>query len=300
MSVCALALGCAAQEPFCPSQVICDGPDCQPDTSSCIDFDEAAELARNPYSGVKILTVITDPLNTGAAIPSAENDDATCKAGTCYVRRAGAVSIRVTGSPGQMFKNWSGCSDGTEPILKLSAITRDTQCVAHLVPYYLTAHASTRGWYRSHVQITSSEGCNATDSCVTRYGGSFTFVAPSSPSYQFLGWSGCSDAKELAVTLENLVESPPECVAQYRVIASSVSWSAVGPGSVRATATGPDFVCDDHHCDVPLHERLTLEATADEGATFQAWSCATTTDTTLTIEDITQARSCQAFFEPAP
>jgi hypothetical protein len=296
MMACGVVLGCAPhEEAFCPSNIVVE-PDAGIEPASCITFEEASELANDPYSGVHTLTVSRDPPNTAAAIPTASNEDATCRGDTCYVRKRGKVAIVATPSPGQRFLNWSGCSDSTDSRLELTNLRADTECVAHFVPQFIVVTAGVTGFYDQHVQLTSSIGCSATNSCLTTYGGSMTLVAPSNASFQFLGWSGCSTSKELTITLDNLTQSTM-CMAHYRVIGHEVTWSAGEGGSVRLVASGgPDNACSEGRCTVIEHGNITIEALPDEGWLFHSWSCGNATTALLHIEDVTADVSCQARF----
>jgi hypothetical protein len=209
-------VGCAPNgEDFCPSNVVCGADGCpETDSTRCIDFDEAAELAKNRFSGIHTVVVTTDPPNTGAAIPTASNADATCKAGTCYTRREGVIAIYLAGSPGQAFDHWSGCEIG--PDNELTNVTHDEACVVHWGAAIFVVHASVVGWPDAHVQVTSEYGgCSGADSCAVIRGHSVTFTAPMSDTFEFRGWSGCSTSKEFAITLDNVTTQPPECVANY-------------------------------------------------------------------------------------
>ncbi|HEX5661100.1 MAG TPA: hypothetical protein VFX59_28105 [Polyangiales bacterium] len=296
MVACAVVLGCAPrEEDFCQSNVVSTDAGI---TGDCITFEEASELATEPNSGVHTLTVKRDPANTAAAIPTASNSDAICRGDTCYVRAAGKVAIFAAASPGQRFLSWS-CSESTSTNLELTNLRADTECIARFVPQYIVVTAGVSGWYDQHVQLTSSNGCSATDSCVTTYGGSMTLVAPASESHTFLGWAGCSESKERTITLSNLTQ-PTMCVAQYELEGYLVRWTVAYGGSVRVLASSsPDTVCTYDRCTVVPHGSLILEAEPLEGWQFVAWSCGDVTTSLIRFDDITAPISCEARFVPA-
>ncbi len=294
MIACSVVLGCAPREEFCP--FVLPGDE---EPTGCITFEEAAELAKDPYSGVHTVTIRRDPDNTAAAPPFALNGDAICRVDTCYVRWQGELALNATPSPGQDFLRWSGCSDSTEARITLRHIRRDSECVAHFVPHFIVVTASVVGWYDQHVQLNSSLGCSATDSCVTERGGSVTLVAPSDPNFEFFGWSGCTSSSALTITLENLQQST-HCAARYQVIGHQVTWSASAGGSARLVASGgPDNQCEGSRCTVIDHGSITLEASPDARYTVAGWSCGDVTTPTLRLEDITADTQCEARFVSA-
>jgi Divergent InlB B-repeat domain len=158
----------------------------------------------------------------------------------------------------------------------------------------------TIGWYRANVQLTSSDGCSSTQTCVVGSGGSVTLQAPTNESYRFLGWGGCSTSTDTRLVLENLTQPQPMCAARYQAITHDVSWSVAADapdGSVRLGASGPDFVCDASHCAVVLHQRVSLEAVPDDGASFVGWTgCSDSKEPRLTLSDVTADQHCEARF----
>ena len=92
------------------------------------------------------------------------------------------------------------------------------QCVAHFAPAFIVLQASSTGWSDAPIHVVSSTGCDATNGCVVRYGGSFTLTAPTNPAYRFIGWTGCATSTNPILVLPNVSGPLPACVAQYQPV----------------------------------------------------------------------------------
>jgi hypothetical protein len=207
----------AGDAPFCSCDFsgVCHDPS-DPTQPACIGFDEAADLARQPGSGVYQIATRVDPAAWGAVDAAPANANAICQRGTCYVRGDGQVSLTAYGHQ-SVFFGWSGCSDATQPHLVLGPIIASTECIAQMGPGLIVVHTSVTGRSDAKVQIAGS--CSGEGSCSFLNGGSVTLTAPpSTERYAFLGWSGCSSSTEPRLTFTNVRQPLPACVAQYTTV----------------------------------------------------------------------------------
>jgi hypothetical protein len=193
----------------------CDVSPCE-DTgeTGCISFEEAADRAAQPGSGIYELTTTTEPNPSGAVNATAANGNAICQFGTCYVKDDGQVDLAGYGHQ-TVFFGWSGCSDSSEQTLTLGPLTANAECVAHFGPGLIVASGQVSGRDDgAKVQISGS--CSGNGHCSFLNGGSVTLSAPASDArFTFAGWSGCSTSTEPTLRFTNVKQALPECVATY-------------------------------------------------------------------------------------
>ncbi|HEY6876696.1 MAG TPA: hypothetical protein VI299_01705 [Polyangiales bacterium] len=184
-----------------------------PSRPGCITFDEAADLAQRQDSGVYEVRTRGEPTASGLINASAEDKDAICRDGTCYVRGDGQVTLNAYGHQ-TVFLGWTGCVESAQPHLVLGKLTASTECVAHFGPGLISVHTKVVGRDDARVQISGS--CSGARSCSFLNGGSVTLQAPPSDDrYTFAGWSGCSTAKDPTLVFQSVRQALPECVARY-------------------------------------------------------------------------------------
>lgn len=207
----------AEDAPFCASDVqvvngeYVDSGD--PNQPACITFEEAADLATQPENGVYEVRARVEPNPSGLINATADNANAVCRGGTCYVRGDGRVALRAYGHQ-TVFFGWTGCVESAEPHFVLGPITASSECVAHFGPGLIVVHTKMVGRDDARVQIAGS--CSGSRSCSFLNGGSVTLSAPPSDGrYTFVGWRGCSRSKDPTITFLHVRQALPECVARY-------------------------------------------------------------------------------------
>ncbi|HEX5660815.1 MAG TPA: hypothetical protein VFX59_26660 [Polyangiales bacterium] len=191
----------------------CEVAPCEDEAeSACVTFDEAADRAAQPNSGIYKVTTGQD--GGGAVNASAANANAICQHGTCYVKGDGQVDLAAYGHQ-TVFFGWSGCSDSTAPHLTLGPLSANAACAAHFGPGLIRASGITAGRDDgATVQIAGS--CSGSAHCSFLNGGSVTLTAPASDArFAFTGWSGCASSSEPTLRLTNVTQALPECVANY-------------------------------------------------------------------------------------
>jgi hypothetical protein len=200
--------------PFCSCESSPCADEAAPDEPPCITFDEATELAAQPNSGIYKVTTSSEPKLYGAVNASASNTDAICEYGSCFVKGAGQVELAAYGHQ-SLFFGWSGCSDSSEPHIKLGPLTANADCVAHFGPGLIVVNTRVVG-RDDGAQVQIAGSCTGSGGCSFLNGGTVTLSAPPSDArFTFTGWSGCSTSTEPTLTLTNVRQALPECVAQY-------------------------------------------------------------------------------------
>ena len=215
-----LSIGCDPGEGFCPAaSVVCAGDVCgdagTTATTGCITFDEAAALATAGGRGIHKLSTAVDPARYGFVSATATDSRSICNQDTCYLFSDGSVALYAVPETQALFVDWSGCSTSTAPHVTISATGADQVCTAHFAPAFIVIQASSTGFVGAPIHVTSSTGCDATNGCVVRNGGSVTLTAPTNPAYTFTGWSGCASSKDPVLVLPSVTGPLPACVAQY-------------------------------------------------------------------------------------
>jgi hypothetical protein len=100
----------------------------------CITYEEGAQLAQQPDSGVHKVTGRVDPPQYGILYAYSENSYAICSDGVCYVSERGEISMSTGARTQTRFVNWTGCIESEDSHFVLSAPTEDVECVANYVP----------------------------------------------------------------------------------------------------------------------------------------------------------------------
>lgn len=221
--VATLSSGCTPGQAFCPAaSIACTGDGCADagttPSADCITFEEAAALAKAGTRGVHTLTTAVQPARYGFVSARATDSRAICEESTCYLLAGGSVALYAVPETQALFVDWSGCSASTASNLTVSATGTDLQCTAHFAPGFIVIQASSTGWSDAPIHVTSSSGCDTTNSCVVMYGGSFTLTAPTSPTYRFTGWTGCATSTDPVLVLPHVTGPVPACVANYQPV----------------------------------------------------------------------------------
>lgn len=218
--VAALLISCDPGQDFCPAEsVVCTGDGCAdagaPETTDCITFAQAAALAEAGVRGVHQLTTAVEPARYGFVSARATDTRAICEHDTCYLFPDGSVALWAVPDTQVQWVGWKGCSSSDAAHLTVSATGKDIQCTARFAPAFIIIQASSSGFSDAPIHVTTSSGCDSTNGCVVRYGGSVTLTAPTNPAYEFIGWTGCASSTAPVLVLPSVVAPLPACVAQY-------------------------------------------------------------------------------------
>ena len=210
--------------------------------------------------------------------------DGTVAPTTATVRSGDAHTLQATPNAGHRFVDWRGSPEctGTNPTLRIPAVTRNVTCTASFTPITFTVTAA-----------AGPGGSAGPASTTVHQGGSVPLTATANTGYRFMNWSGSA---QCAGTSPSLTISPVNgnvaCTANFAAITPTVTATASVGGSVSpATRT------------VSYGGSAEINATASAGYQFVSWSGTTPgstqcsgTSTRLVISPVTSDVSCRASF----
>jgi len=243
---------------------------------------------------VERFTVTSDvtPRNAGTTLATSVAAAADCSGTRCTVDARSDVSVLATPEAGYRFSSWSDCADSTANPLLVRNVVRAQNCTATFerITYVVAATASAGGSVSGTAGGSACSGAR----CTVAHGDDVSFSATSATGYMFGGWTGCVTSTQPTITLEN-VTAPTTCRATFTRVRVSVSAVAGDGGSVSAS-TGGD-ACAGARCTVDFGSSVMLSATPATGFQFGGWSdCTTSSNTSITLNDVTQNRTCRATF----
>ena len=192
------------------------------------------------------------------------------------VQYDGSSSSTATASQGYVFNGWT-CSPNTyttslstAATVTLASIRADVTCTADfkVTKYTVTYNANAGG---SVTPTTDSVDFDASSSS----------TATASSGYVFNGWTcspnsyTTSTSADLTVTLA-LIEADVTCTADFKAQTFNVTYNANAGGSVTPTSDSVNF-----------DGSSSSTATANDGYTFNGWTCSPNTYTTSLSSDAT-------------
>lgn len=225
---------------------------------------------------------------------------ADCRGGQCTVNYGSDVRLTANPALGYRFVSWSGCGNGSDPVLVVANVRENRACQATFARIVLSVSASpnpSAGGSVSATSNTPSASCMGTR-CNVPYGGSATLVATPARGYRFTDWTGCGPGSNATLQLDNL-SSSLECRANFELSRFAVSGmpNPADGGTVQASSGG-SATCNGGRCSVDAGASVTLLATARDGYRFAGWSgCQISDRPSITIANVSADVSCRAAFE---
>jgi Divergent InlB B-repeat domain len=236
------------------------------------------------------------PSELGTVTATSQTPNSVCGASSCEVDESADVTLQASPAANARFTGWSGggpCS-GAGPRLVLTNAQANLTCRATFAARVTLASGATPdGSGETTASSTSAQAQCSAGACTVDAGANVSVTATPAAGYRFLGWSGCSTSTANPLTVA--VDAPTVCTARMERISFMVIASAGLGGAVSASSGGQD--CPDASCLVPYGGSAELRAAAAPGYSFSGWSgCSTSTESTLTLLDVTAAASCTASF----
>lgn len=222
-------------------------------------------LAYSPYSGSRILSVLTTPGGSASASPS----------GSVYIP---GTNVTITASPNlkYSFVSWScsgmGCYSGSSPSISMIMNSNITE-TANFQPtvFLLTVLSSPTAEGRVAIGTNASNYHITSQELKMGFGANTTIYEAANPGYQFINWSctgaGCgnggysgSNPVPTVAMHGNITEAANfRSAAEYVTVTTGASPSQDGSSSGAGT-----FL---------LGQSTTLTAMPNPGYVFVAWSC---------------------------
>jgi hypothetical protein len=241
--------------------------------------------------GTRRVSFLNNPSNAGT-VQGVNYGSTRCDAGGCQYVEGDSVTLVAQPKSGFQFKNWSGCSNSTNAILRLEHLTGSPICTANYAPAgpLLTVNFSTNGGGYVTGGGVSTGSCGPS-SCSLGFGSSVTLTASAFSGFRFRAWSGCSTQAGNPVLWFPFVLANQNCVANFEVIPPS-SFTVNASAGVGGQVTPIVAV-------VSPGGSVTLNATPNAGYRFGSWSgspVCTGTNPQLVIAPVNANASCSASF----